>query len=140
MAKNKAHHVMSFAALVGLAASSYLLYVYITGGPILCGLASHGCDIVRASPWAFIGPIPRPALGVLFYSAFLALIVFSLTTKNYTKHARRGLILLGVIGAVESLYLVGVQAFAIHAYCVWCLTSAGSSFVLMGASLTQTKE
>jgi len=141
MAKNKSQYVMSVAALVGLAASSYLLYVYVTGGPILCGMGGyHGCDIVRASPWAYIGPIPRPALGVLFYSAFIALIIFSLTTKKYSKHARTGLILLAAIGALESLYLVGVQIFAIHAYCIWCLTSAGSSFVLLGGDLTQTKE
>ncbi|HVM90316.1 MAG TPA: vitamin K epoxide reductase family protein [Verrucomicrobiae bacterium] len=131
---------MSIAALVGLAVSSYLLFEYVSGGPILCGLASHGCDIVRASQWAYIGSIPRPALGVLFYSACLALIVFSLSTEKYRKHTRNGLILLGFIGAIESLYLVGIQAFAIHAYCIWCLTSAGSSFVLLGASLTQPKE
>ena len=140
MAKSKSHYVMSLAALVGLAASAYLLVVYTTGGPILCGAASHGCDIVRASQWAYVGPVPRPALGVLFYSAVIALIVFALMTKRYGKEARLGLILFGVIGTLESAYLVGLQAFVIHAYCIWCLTSAGSSFVLLGASLTQPKE
>ena len=139
-AKNKSHYVMSLAALIGLAASSYLLYVYVTGGPILCGAANHGCDIVRASSWAYIGPVPRPALGILFYTAAISLIVFSLTTKKYVKQARTGLILLAAFGAIESLYLIGIQTFAIKAYCVWCLTSAGSSFVMLGASLTQTKE
>ena len=134
-------NAMLVVSLIGLAISSYLLYVYMTGGPIICGVEGyHGCDIVRASKWAYMGPIPRPALGILFYAAAISLIVFSLTTKKYTKQARTGLILLAAFGAIESLYLVGIQAFAIKAYCLWCLTSAGSSFVLLGASLTQAKE
>ena len=129
---------MAVAALAGLAISSYLFYVYVTGGPILCGIEGyHGCDVVRASKWAYMGPIPRPALGIVFYTAFLGLILASATAinKNYQEFIGRSIVIFATLGAGESLYLVGVQMFVIHAYCLWCLGSAFSSFVILGAVL-----
>ena len=52
--------IMLWSALVGLFVSTYLLVVYVTGGPIVCG-AVHGCDVVRASTWAkTVFDLPRP--------------------------------------------------------------------------------
>ena len=38
--------------------------------------------------------------------------------------ARTAALVIAFAGALFSLYLAGLQAFQIHAYCAWCLTSA----------------
>jgi uncharacterized membrane protein len=141
MDKNNARIVMLIAALIGLAISTYLFYVYVMGGPIICGMNGyHGCDIVRASHWAYIGPIPRPALGIVYYAAFLGLLILAPVFKKRMKEYGWAVFAFALIGAIESAYLVGIQTFMIHAYCVWCLGSAMCAFVILGAELLTKKK
>lgn len=123
---------MAAAALVGAFASAYLLDVYLTGAPIVCGLGpNQGCDIVRASQWSYVfGIIPRPLLGLAFYAGFFLLLAVRTATNRYGNHLRQLTLVLAVFGAFESLYLLGLQAFAIKAYCLWCLTSSVTAFVI----------
>ena len=46
------------------------------------------------------------------------------TTLVNDPRARTVAFVLAVAGALFSLYLAGLQAFEIHAYCAWCLASA----------------
>lgn len=124
------HRAMLLAALVGLFASFYLLLTYISGKPIACGLSS-GCEIVRASTWAYTFGIPRPALGVLFYLG----VVFLLTTHAYApqfhhRQFRRALLLVAAIGFIESAFLTFVQWLDIKAFCIWCLVSAVAATII----------
>lgn len=116
---------MGFFLALGLFASAYLLYVYVTGGPIACGPA-HGCDLVRASSWAYIGPIPQPLLGVLFYTGMLGILIARAVLEGST-NASSWLWRLTKIGAlvgfVESVILFLIQWFVIGAFCTWCLVS-----------------
>lgn len=126
---------MSAFLALGLFASVYLLVVYVTGGPIACG-PTHGCDVVRASRWAYIGPIPQPLLGVLFYAGMLGLLVtrsvLSASTRTHLWLQR--LTLLGaIVGMAESVALFLIQWLEIGAFCAWCLVSgaaATGTFVL----------
>jgi hypothetical protein len=64
---SKARFGIAISALVGLFASAYLFYTYVTGAPIACGIVS-GCEAVRASKWATtVFNLPRPVLGLVFY-------------------------------------------------------------------------
>ncbi|MFA5129373.1 MAG: vitamin K epoxide reductase family protein [Patescibacteria group bacterium] len=113
-----------FLSLAGLFVSLYLLIVYTSGNPIVCG-PFHGCDTVRSSQWANFYGIPTPAFGVLFY--FVLAMVASIRTASpmlYPKLARVGVILLGFAGLIESAVLTGIEAFVLHAYCAWCVASA----------------
>ena len=78
---HQARVTMVVALFVGLFASAYLLYTYVTGGPIACALVS-GCEIVRASKWAYTWGIPRPLLGILFYAGLFALLVLPQLVVN----------------------------------------------------------
>ncbi|MEK7115931.1 MAG: vitamin K epoxide reductase family protein [Patescibacteria group bacterium] len=134
------HRVMLLASLVGLFASVYLLGTYISGKPIVCG-ASAGCDLVRASRWAYTFHIPRPALGVVFYLA----IIFLLTTHAYAPHVRPrtwrlAILVAGTAGLVESAFLTLMQWLDIRAFCLWCLISAVAAVMIFILSLFHGSE
>ncbi len=107
---------------LGLFASAYLLVVYVTGGPIVCG-AEAGCETVRASTWAFIGPVPRPLLGLAFYVTMLGLLLVRALTPWQERRLRWLMLLLAFVGLIESIHLFFVQWLSIKAFCLWCLAS-----------------
>ncbi len=118
------HRLMLAAALLGLFASVYLLIVYVTGGPIICG-TNTGCEIVRASKWAYTYGIPRPVLGVAFYLAILAVLTkHAYAPSFHHRKFRLALLAATTFGFAESAFLTFVQWVDIGAFCSWCLTSA----------------
>src|SRR3989338_769152 len=122
--------VMLWAALVGLFVSTYLLIVYVTGGPIVCG-AVRGWEIVRASTWATSFGVPRPLLGVIFYTAIIALLVWRAVYPHTRARFAYHLSMLAVaVGFIESSFLTFVQWLDIKAFCIWCLTSAAMATIL----------
>jgi len=122
------------ASIVGAAASAYLLVEYVTGQPGVC-LTGSGCDLVRASAFAYPFGIPTPLIGLLFYAlagwtvlrAVRSQMVLALPTRT-------ALLGLAAIGATASLLLTGAEAFVIRAFCSWCLVQAGASLVLLVAA------
>jgi uncharacterized membrane protein len=133
---------MAVAALVGAFASAYLLDVYVRNAPIVCGLdGPGGCEAVRASEWAYVfGVIPRPLLGLAFFAPFFVLLCIRAATPKHADRLRQLTKVLAAIGALESVYLILVQAIAIKAYCVWCLTVSAASFVIAGMAIYDKKE
>ena len=124
-----ARFVMALASLVGLFASTYLFYTYISGAPIACGSGS-GCDIVRLSKWAWTFGIPRPLLGIAFYVGLFGLLVVRVCTDWQARWLYRLTMLAALVGFVESGFLFLVQWIDIRAFCVWCLTSAVAATVI----------
>lgn len=118
---------MFWFAMVGLFAASYLLYTYVTGTELKCGIV-HGCEIVRNSKWSSFFGIPTPAFGVVFYLAIIILSIY----RAYAPHknviyTRWLIVLMAIAGFAESIYLTLVQRFALNAFCFWCLISAASA-------------
>ena len=107
-------------ALVGLFVSTYLLYTYVFGGPIVC--TGHGCETVRASAQAYFFGLPTPAYGVLFYvgAAVLAWLI-GVVKGLWFKYT---LLLWTAVGLLVSAYLTYLEAFVIEAWCLWCVASA----------------
>ena len=117
---------MAFFATIGWFAAAYLLFVYTTGGPIACG-STGGCEIVRASRWAYLGPIPQPLLGVAFYSMmFGVLLIRAMTTIQGPRWFWITRVL-ALVGFVESVALFFLQWLDVRAFCVWCLVSGASA-------------
>ncbi len=127
--------VMFLTVLIGLFASIYLLIVYTSGAPIVCGLV-HGCDVVRSSEWAHFYGIPRPALGVVFYAFMLGLLVVRMvmSRSSFGKWLNMLSRIVVLIGLVESIDLIYIQAVDIKAFCTWCLVSAAVTAVLFVAT------
>lgn len=131
---------MLWTAFIGLFASTYLLIVYVTGGPIACGIVS-GCEIVRASKWAYTFGIPRPFLGVVFYLGVIGLLVVRLySPKHRPKFWTTLTILMAAVGFIESAFLTLLQTFEIKAYCIWCLVSAVMATILFSLSFFEGEQ
>ena len=62
-----------FGALLGAFASAYLLVDYVFGSGIC--LTGSGCDVVRASAFAYPLGIPMPLFGLAFYLTAVALLL-----------------------------------------------------------------
>lgn len=120
---------MATAALVGLFASAYLLYAYVTGAPIICGSVS-GCELVRASRWAYTFGIPRPLLGVIFYAAVFALLIIRSAVAWRLRFMGRLTKVFASLGFIESAFLFFVQWLDIRAFCLWCLASAVAATII----------
>ncbi len=120
---------MAGACFLGWFASGYLLYTYVTGAPMSCALVS-GCEQVRASKWAYVYGIPRPILGVVFYSALFGLLVIRSIGRSYSRLLYRLMIGMICFAFLETLMLLHVQWFELKAFCFWCLWSTFASSVL----------
>jgi len=123
------------ASIVGAAASAYLLVEYVTGQPGLC-LTGSGCDLVRASAFAYPLGIPTPLFGLVFYLAAAWVVLRTMDSKRIAGIAPgTALLALAVAGAIASMILTALEAFVIEAFCTWCLVQAGASLVLLVAAV-----
>ena len=118
---------IALLALAGVFDALYLL-LYKLGyiGVLQCG--SGACEAVQASRFATFLGFPVAAFGVAGYAA---LFVVSLLAARGAGSAPGGLdrllALLASVGFVVTLYLTSLEAFAIHAFCRYCLGSAALS-------------
>ena len=122
-------------ALLGLFDSLYLLWTYASPSrPMVC--LGTGCDAVRASVYSHLGSIPMPLFGVAGYLAVaIVIIAESLLSAPLAKWARYAVAGMTAFGFVFSLYLEYLQAFVIHAFCAWCVTSGLTMTALCGVAI-----
>jgi uncharacterized membrane protein len=121
--------IMAIASLIGLFASGYLLYTYLSGVPIACG-AGGGCDVVRLSKWAWTFGLPRPLLGVAFYLGVFGILIARAATAWQAGWLHRLTLAAAALGFVESAFLFLIQWLDIQAFCIWCLLSALAATVI----------
>jgi protein-disulfide isomerase len=124
--------VAIIGALLGAFASAYLLVDYVFGSGIC--LTGSGCDVVRASAFAYPLGIPMPLFGLAFYLAALALLV-----RSPARIAGVGANLAAAGWAVAGLGVMSIltliEVFVIGALCSWCLLSTVASVVLAAGAL-----
>jgi len=131
----RARAVAMLAAIVGMGASAYLLVEYVTGQSGIC-LTGSGCDLVRASAFAYPLGIPMPLFGVAFYGVAAYGAWRTLDPRPMGPVAPSVVMLgLAAAGLAVSAALTGVEAFVVHAFCSWCLVQAGAGLVLFVAAL-----
>ena len=110
--------------LVGLFDSAFLWWVYASPTRDMACVGS-GCDVVRASSYAYLWGLHLPAYGVAMYAA-LALFVFAGAWVNPQRERMLdyGMAVISAGGFLASLFLSYIEAFVLHAWCVWCVASA----------------
>ncbi len=120
--------IAAVVALLGIAESTYLTVLHLSGANIVCLGAGHCSEVLR-SKWASIGPVPLAALGGLAY-----FIVFSSATLAAFGDRRAPAFLGVTVGLMflATLALLYLQAFVLHAFCDYCLLSAAFIFLLSG--------
>ncbi len=104
------------AVLVALTVSAALYMQYVDPGEAaFCGLKS-GCEAVRKAGFSYFGGsryVSVPLFGVIAFAVVLAASVRA--PRSRTTVALFGL------GGAGGVVLLGVQAFAIHAFCSLCM-------------------
>ena len=117
---NKRRIAKTVLSLLGIFVSGYLTYIHYSGEPIICG-GSNSCELVNASRYAFIGPIPVSALGLM---AYLTILILSLI-KSDEERQWPAILMFGVslIGVMFQWYLFYIEVAVLHALCYWCLGS-----------------
>ena len=115
-------------AVIGLGASIASLIDYMGQSPTFCG--ESGCATVRESAWAHPLGIPMPVVGVAFFVAALVLGFVE------APRLRRALAIGGALGAA---FLIGVQAFAIGAWCKLCMVADPAAIAYGVAVIAGTK-
>lgn len=115
---------LSILAVLGLSVALYM-WAYAAGltGPVLCSVGD--CEAVQNSEFSRIAGIPVAAFGALGYLALLAVALLGL--QPGFRHSRLIPALLlggGFVGVAFSAYLTYLEAYVIHAWCQWCVSSA----------------
>jgi len=112
---------------VGIALLSFVgmfdaLYLSLkrNAGPIPCHV-TRGCTDVLTSRYSELMGIPLSVFGLVFYVTVFSLAVFQISGVGKTLN---WVFWPATAGVVISAILVGIQAFALKAYCEYCLLSA----------------
>ncbi len=99
-----------------------------------CGKGgSSGCEDVARSAWSTLAGMPIAALGLAFYASLALLGCLALFAPAGVRKALIGSILIPclILGLAFDLFLLMLQAFAIHAWCPFCI----ATYVLALAAL-----
>jgi uncharacterized membrane protein len=132
--RSRLYAVAAMVALLGLADGIYLTIEHITGRTAEC-IASSGCQDVLSSKYAAIGPLPLAAVG-----AFAYFTVFSAALLAAFGYRKCGPFFAFVVTIMfgMTLWLLYLQAFVLHAFCDYCLFSAGVTTVLTAIAVATT--
>lgn len=89
----------------------------------VCGEGDDsGCAQVSQSRYAAVRGVPVAALGLFFYACLGLLLLLALLAGPAAMHAAAALTLLALLAALAvDAVLLGIQAFAIRAFCRLCL-------------------
>src|SRR6185503_13686172 len=89
----------------------------------VCGEGDQsGCGAVSQSRYATVRGVPVAAIGLFFYASLGLLLLLALVAGPAAVDAAAALALLALLAALAvDAVLLGIQAFAIHAFCKLCL-------------------
>lgn len=130
---------IALLSLVGLFVAFYLTaHAFGWTGPLRCGIGE--CETVQASRWAKLGSVPVALIGFLGYLVLLVLSFLGIQPGGRSSRAIGLLLLLGsTVGVAFSAWLTYLEAFVIHAWCQWCVTSAILMTLIFVAALQELR-
>lgn len=133
--EQKLLRVIAVFAMLGMALSTYSLLhhgSFVSGA--LCTLnATFNCDIVNRGPYSEIGGVPVALMGLVGYGFML--FAACLRMRRPTDASLLNFLVLASTGALAfSLYLTGIEAFVLKAWCLMCVTSQIAILVIFGSS------
>lgn len=103
-------------AAAGVAVAGYLTYVHYRPDALVC-TGGGGCEAVQESRYAELVGVPVALLGLVAYTAVLALVVLDAPV------ARTLAASIALSAAGFASYLLVLQAFVIDAWCIWCIVN-----------------
>lgn len=116
--------LIAVLALLGVLVSIYsMMHKQGFTSGALCNInETFNCDIVNQGPYSDIFGIPVALLGIIGYALMFFAAIGKLKQPE-DKGMSSFLVLASVGGFFFALYLSGIEAFVLHAWCLVCLTS-----------------
>jgi protein-disulfide isomerase/uncharacterized membrane protein len=113
------------AVLAGVLLLEYHGEPAVSAVEAICGdAASNGCQAVARSAYAHVASVPLAALGLLFYVSLASLLLLALLADAETVPAGARVAAAAFAAALAiDVALLGLQAFAIRAYCALCIAT-----------------
>ena len=132
--------LMAVISLAGLFLGAYLtLYKFGLIGTLACNVGS--CEQVQTSRWSVFLGLPVATWGLGFYLLMLALSIAGLQPRFAdSRRLSLSIVLLAGWGVLFTGWLNYLEAFVIHAWCEWCLGSAGMVALLFGLAVVDWRE
>ncbi len=118
---------LSLVAVIGFLDATYLTINHIVFGSTPCTLL-EGCEIVTSSVYSTIFGVPVALFGAIFYLIVLLLSLWYLDSRQ--PWALLVISYLSVPAVLASVVFVGLQAFVLKAFCLYCLISALTSTII----------
>jgi uncharacterized membrane protein len=129
--------------VLGLGVAGYLTYVETTQTTAVCGPVGD-CNTVQQSAYArLFGVLPVGLLGMAGYLLILgAYLIKNYAGEKWKEPASGAIFGMVLFGVVFSIYLTCLEIFVIQAVCIWCLSSAVIStlLLLLGATTSLKPE
>ena len=121
------YFVQLLCAALGAGTSLYLLVQHtrlksgIQGGSTLCNLGAYAdCNVVNASQYAEVFGIPLAALGVLYFVFLFLLGVAQPPPSRGFRRSQVWVARAATFAVAVDVWLLGVQAFALRSFCLFC--------------------
>ncbi len=123
--------IISFVACITGAFLSLYIFIKKYRHEKLACPREHPCDVVLHSRFSRTFGIPNEALGLLYFFLVSVLLYLFISTTFPLAVFLYPLFFLGIIGALFSFYFIGLQAFVIKSWCLWCLGIAFTNLILV---------
>lgn len=122
--QRRALQFVLFFSLVGLGLSIYSFLHHESFVPgTFCDLsATFNCDVVNRGVFSEILGVPVALLGIIGY-LFIGLTTVLRLRDTTDPLLRTFAVVLALGGLAFTLYLTGLEAFVLHAWCIICLSS-----------------
>ena len=125
MQSKKLLNYISLILTLSILVSIYLIYLHYSTSPGLCDInQTLSCNTVNKSIYSVFPPdfgIPVSIIGIVFFIILFALsrIVYSNPKKEIK--TIKYYFYLSAVALLFSIYLIIIEAFVLHAYCIACL-------------------
>lgn len=125
------YFIVIAAAGVGFFISRHIARKKKDGKPLVCPIGFE-CDTVVRSAYSRIAGIPLEYFGMAYYALIAAgyAFLYAVPTLLVPPALSFGVLAASGGAALFSLYLTGVQLFALKQWCSWCLASATLCLVI----------
>jgi uncharacterized membrane protein len=113
-------------AIIGVGIATYLAFENVQGQSGVCTGVAASCEKVQQSSYGKWFGVPVSVPGVGLYLALVgAALVWLTDLRGWRSYASFAGFNFGLVGVIASIYFTSIEAFVLHAYCIYCLTSAG---------------
>ena len=112
--------ILYIFSIIGVLDTLYLISVKLRGGEVACFFfPKEWCHKVQHSTYSSTFGVSNSYLGFIMYVAILVLTwLFVAGTIPFWP-----ITLVVTVGFLFSLYFLYIQAFVLHAFCIWCIVS-----------------